>query len=150
MARGTVKMMAAIAVAVAAIVVSANTHAQALVITKIRDLNFGLCDQGVAATYVVAAANNPGTGACIGATSGRFRVTGAPRQTVTISLIPVPVTITNGTDALSVTENASPTGTRRLNASGNLIIHVGGTVTLTTASLSQDVDLIGTATLRVQ
>jgi Domain of unknown function (DUF4402) len=103
---------------------------QAIQITKLRDLDFGGCDNVGGATYTVAAAASPGGGACFGATSAQFTVTGTAGQRAHMTL-PNNVTVTNGTQTLTVNITDSVgSKTACLGATGTITIYVGGTLTL--------------------
>ena len=101
-----------------------------ITLTKVRDLNFGFCDSVPGTKYTVAAADLPGAAACIGATSGRYLVEGDANARITVD-IDKNVSITNGTDTLTVKPDADPLkGNIRLDASGQLTIYIGGDVTI--------------------
>ena len=107
-----------------------------IVITEIRFLNFGTCDIVGGVQYVVDAADSPGVGACSGAASARFEVTGEPGAKVTIA-IPNSVSITNGTDSLTTKFSQSPTGGNiSFDGAGGLIIYVGGNFRIPQAGLA--------------
>ncbi len=97
-----------------------------ITIVELRAFDFGYCDIVNGATYTVAAAESAGVTGCLGSTSGKFQVTGDASAKITISL-PNRVTITNGSDTISVNVSKSPTGGNiRLDGTGNLTIYVGG------------------------
>ena len=141
-----------IGIAFAAIFFAHSAYGQVpppIVITEIRPLEFGGCDIVGGATYTVDAANTPGAGACTGANSARFDITGDPNARVTISL-PNKVDITNGTDTLTVNISKSPTGGNiRFDAAGNLTIFVGGNFRIPPAGLGTSGLFLVTAILDV-
>jgi hypothetical protein len=101
-----------------------------ITLTKVRDLNFGFCDSVPGTKYTVAAADLPGAAACTGAYSGRYLVQGDANARITID-VDKNVTITNGTDTLTVKPDADPLqGNIRLDGNGQLTIYVGGEVTI--------------------
>jgi hypothetical protein len=102
----------------------------AIQITKDRDLNFGGCDNVGGATYTVAAAASAGAGACFGAQSARFTVTGDPNRRARITL-PSRVDVSNGSETLRVNITDSVgSNTVCLGATGAVTIYLGGSVTL--------------------
>jgi len=111
-------------------------HSQtAIQVTKLRDLNFGGCDNTGGATYTVAAAASPGAGACFGATSAQFTITGDPNKRARLN-VPKTVTVTNGIDSLSVAITNSAGANRVcLGATGTVTLYLGGSVTLPGAGL---------------
>lgn len=120
-----------------------------IVITEIRFLNFGTCDIVGGVQYVVDAAESSGVGACSGATSARFDLTGDPGAKVTIN-IPNKVFITNGTDTLTTNLSKSPTGGNiKFDGAGNLIIYVGGNFRIPQAGLATSGVFTVSATLTV-
>jgi hypothetical protein len=102
------------------------TIRQAITIAKVTDLEFGGVDTG-AATYTVNPSVGPHT-AGTGAAAASFTVQGENGQTADVSFGSNPVTITNGTDNLSVTmTRQSPT---LLFTGAPQTFYVGGSVTL--------------------
>ena len=102
----------------------------AIQVTKLRDLNFGGCDNTGGVTYTVAAAASPGAGACFGATSAQFTITGDPNRRALVTL-PNRVTVTNGIASLQVNITDS-VGSNRicLGPTGSVTVYLGGSVTL--------------------
>ncbi len=101
------------------------------------------------ATYTVAPAENPGLTGCTGSSSAKFQVTGEPNEKVKISL-PKNVTISNGSDSLSVRTSQAPSGGNiRFDAGGNLTIYVGGDLKIPQAGLATSGLFVGTPTLSV-
>jgi hypothetical protein len=117
-------------------------------ITNDRDLSFGFCDATPSATYTVLPAALPGGGACQGAASAQFTVTGTLNSRAKVS-IPNTVVITNGSENLSVSISDSignpfnicfgTTGTVTIWLGGSATIPAGG---LTTSGPFTNTDLI--------
>jgi Domain of unknown function (DUF4402) len=119
------------AIALLGLLLASTAQAQTpLQITKLRDLYFGGCDNVGGATYTVAAAASPGAGACFGAQSAQFTITGDPGRFARMTL-PSRVNVTNGTETLRVTITDSVGANRVcLGSTGTVTVYLGGSVTL--------------------
>ena len=100
-----------------------------ITITRIQNLNFGFCDATPSVTYTVLPAASPGLGACQGATAARLDITGDPNARAKITLANT-VTITNGTDSLTVTLTDSNGGNILCLGAGSVTLWVGGSTTI--------------------
>lgn len=107
----------------------AALHAAVITITKVQDLNFGYCDATPSATYTVLPAASPGGGACQGASAARFDITGDPTRRAKITLSNT-VTITNGTESLTVSLSDSAGAQNICLGTGAITMYVGGSVTI--------------------
>lgn len=99
-------------------------------ITKLRDLDFGGCDNVGGATYTVAPSAAQGPAACFGAQAAQFTVVGDPNRRVRIRVNPQNVSISNGSEALSAQTSASHGPGPTCLGGGTLTVYVGGSVTL--------------------
>ncbi|HEX9841718.1 MAG TPA: DUF4402 domain-containing protein [bacterium] len=113
----------------ALLLLAGTAQGQAIQITKLRDLDFGGCDNVGGATYTVAPAAAPGGGACFGATSAQFTVTGTPSRRARLTL-PNTVSVSNGTQSLSAAITDSVGSNIACLGTGTITIYVGGSVTL--------------------
>jgi hypothetical protein len=114
-----------------------SAQAQAITMTKVRDLFFGYCDPTPNATFTVAAADVQGAGSCTLATSARFEITGPPNGRLASVTLPATINITHGATTLTVTQTRSPAGGRpRLDATGHLTMFVGGSVRIPAGGLA--------------
>lgn len=111
-------------------------------ITKLRDLDFGGCDNVGGATYTVTPSATQGLGACFGAQSAQFTVEGNPNRRVRIE-VPNSVTISNGTESLAVTTSQSAGPGPTCLGAGTLTVYVGGSVTLPGGGLTTSGLFIG-------
>jgi hypothetical protein len=105
-----------------------TARAAPVVLIMDRGLSFGTCEYTAGSTYVVAAAEDPGTGACPGATSARFQVSADPARRLRITAANR-IDITNGTGTLRVNYTQSPSGNAACSGAGTLTIYMGGSVT---------------------
>ena len=121
-----------------------------IVITEVRSLNMGACDNVGGATYVVDAAELPGVSACPGSQSARFEVTGDANARVTIALPGTTYTVSLGAATLDLKHDADPlTGNIRFSAAGTLTIWVGAQYRLPQAGVSPPGTYIGTGSITV-
>jgi spore coat protein U-like protein len=105
------------------------TVRQAITIAKVTDLDFGAVDNG-AATWTVSPDAGPYS-AGIGAIAASFTVQGESGQTAVVSFGSNPVSITNGTDTLSVTLTLDSSLGTPISFNGlPQTYYVGGSVTL--------------------
>lgn len=117
-------------------------------IAKVRDLDFGACDN-VKGKYTVDPVDVQTAASCTGAYSARFEVCGTPNAMVTV-VTDSTVTITNGTSVLSVSPDRSPKAKNvRLDASGNLTIFVGGSFSISPGGVATTGLFSGTSLLTV-
>ena len=111
-------------------------------ISKLRDLDFGGCDNVGGATYTVTPTATQGLGACFGAQAAQFTVQGDPNRRVRIEVAQT-VTITNGTESLSVSTDPSVGPGPTCLGAGTLTVYVGGSVTLPGGGLTTSGLFIG-------
>lgn len=127
----------------------APATAAPIVITKVRDLYFGKCDNIGGATYIVDPAATPGPSACVGAHAARFDVTGDPSAKVQVTSSKN-VTVTNGTDSVNVRTDQAPSGGNiTLDANGELVIYMGGEFKVSGGGFTSTNPLSGSSTLSV-
>ena len=98
----------------------------------------------------MAAAELPGAGACPGAQSGRFQVSGDANAKVTVDLPGNTFTVYNGASSLSLKSDADPLkGNISLDGSGLLTIWVGAEYKIHPSGVSPPGIYTGSSTLTV-
>lgn len=119
-----------------------------IVITQIRTLDYGFCDNLPNTTFTIAAADLPGVSGCSGSQSGRFDVTAEPNERIRVT-ITGSLDVTNGTDVLNVRPSISPSGNVNLDATGAVTIYVGGNLKIPIGGVTTYGQYSGPATLTV-
>lgn len=123
---------------------TANAYANiqaSLSISKTADLNFGNIYSPVVAGggTVAVAANSAGTRTVASGTvvlgtgsgaSAKFTINGLPSTAPHIALTSNPITLTSGTNTMTVTLTSSEGGTIALGAGGSAVLYIGGVLTL--------------------
>ena len=126
---------------------NANTTViQAISISRTAHMNFGsVVAGGSLGTVVLPASASPTRSATGGTTLGSatvvsaaiFAISGEPNNTYAITLPSSPVTITDGTNNMTVSNfTSSPGGTGTLNGSGLETVYVGGTLNVAANQVS--------------
>jgi hypothetical protein len=145
-----------------------STSAQAsvdapLTVTKQQDLNFGkiVVEANLAGSISWAASgqgsmsppywttSNARQVAGGGGSIGKFKVTGAPSQQITVTLSPNPLSISGGNHPLSVNFSNTATGLQLIGTDGTLTFYVGGAFSWTASTVPSPAVYQGTMTVTV-
>lgn len=105
-------------------------------ISKLRDLDFGGCDNVGGSTYTVSPTATQGVSVCFGAQSAQFTISGTPGTRVRVRLASNSVTLVNGAATLTASLNPSVAGGPTCLGSGSITVFVGGSVQLPGAGVA--------------